>query len=124
MDNNTKQEAPKQETHKRPPYYDMHIYQLQAKEFADYNNEKMYPFFGLAEEAGEVCGKVAKYLRGDKGAAIDLEAWAKELGDVLWMVSQCCEELNISMGAVAQHNIEKLTKRKANGTIKGDGDNR
>jgi NTP pyrophosphatase (non-canonical NTP hydrolase) len=99
-------------------------YQLKAKEFACYENP-VYPFLALAEEAGEVCGKVAKIYRGDK--AMDKaykEAVAKELGDTLWQLSACCNELELSLGDVAAQNLIKLTSRKEKGTIKGNGDDR
>ena len=35
-------------------------YQRAAAEFAEFAPDSMYPFLGLAEEAGEACGKVAK----------------------------------------------------------------
>lgn len=104
-------------------FQDFDSYQELARRFACYN-DPLYPFLGLAEEAGEVCGKIAKHLRGDKGAVLDKEPVIKELGDVLWMVSQCCEELDISMSIVASENLEKLTKRQMEGKIKGDGDDR
>ncbi len=48
----------------------------------------------------------------------------KELGDVLWYGSNCCSELGLSMGDVAQGNIDKLFDRKDRGVIQGDGDDR
>ena len=35
-------------------------YQVKAHDFASYGENPMYPALGLAEEAGEVCGKIAK----------------------------------------------------------------
>ena len=46
----------------------------------------VYPTLGLANEAGEVAGKVKKIFR-DRGGEItpaDREALKGELGDVLW----------------------------------------
>ena len=55
---------------------------------------------------------------------VHLLVQAKELGDVLWYVSNCCSELGLSMGDVAQGNIDKLFDRKDRGVIQGDGDDR
>jgi NTP pyrophosphatase (non-canonical NTP hydrolase) len=41
-----------------------------------------------------VCGKVAKALR--KGGPIDSGAVAMELGDVLWQVAACANEIGYS----------------------------
>lgn len=102
-------------------YMDFDYYQQEAKTFACYESS-LYPVLGLAEEAGEVAGKFAKLVRGD--GSLSIEDVSKELGDVLWMVSQCCEELGISMAEVADNNIAKLIDRKERQVIKGDGDNR
>lgn len=104
-------------------------YQREAAEFAKFSAGSMYPFLGLAEEAGEVCGKVAKWIRknGDVGAYQDptlREQVEKELGDVLWMTAACAAMFNLDLGKVAKANIAKLTDRKARGVIVGEGDNR
>lgn len=86
----------------------------------------VYPTLGLASEAGEVANKIKKVLR-DKNGVIDeatLEDLAKELGDVLWYISQISAELNLSLEDVAKLNIEKLSSRKERGKISGSGDNR
>lgn len=86
----------------------------------------VYPTLGLANEAGEVAGKVKKIFR-DRGGAItdaDREALALELGDVLWYLSELCTRLGIPLGEVAAKNIAKLADRAARGVISGDGDHR
>lgn len=98
-------------------------YQGKAAEFASYGNW-LYPFLGLAEEAGEVVGKIAKSMRGDHSLEDKKEEIIKELGDVMWMIALCCCELNVSLEAVQIKNIEKLEDRKRRGVIQGDGDNR
>ena len=102
-------------------FTDFDYYQNEARTFAVYQHPG-YPVLGLAEEAGEVCGKYAKYLRGD--TAFSEEAIAKELGDVLWMVANICCDLGLSMADVACGNLDKLSARQAKGTIRGDGDER
>lgn len=116
-------------------------YQDKAHGFASYGDNPMYPALGLAEEAGEVCGKIAKYIRKHNGvtptgeyehlAGTDLEDYIaftaklrKELGDVLWMVAELCTVYGLDMNDVMAGNIEKLADRKERGVIVGEGDNR
>lgn len=86
----------------------------------------VYPTLGLANEAGEVAGKVKKLFRDKNGqiSAADREALKQELGDVLWYLAQICTELDISLQEVAEANLVKLFDRLERGVIKGDGDKR
>jgi len=34
-----------------------------------------------------------------------------ELGDVLWYISACADELGITLDEIAEYNVEKLAKR-------------
>ena len=99
-------------------------YQDSAMEFAIYcpDDAILYPTLGLAEEAGEVAGKVAKSVRS--GDPIDLEAVIKELGDVLWMTQALASGLGYTLEEVAEKNIEKLESRRSRGVLGGSGDNR
>ncbi len=86
----------------------------------------VYPTLGLVNEAGEVAGKIKKIFR-DKGGMIgeaDRQALKGELGDVLWYLAQICTELDLSLGDVAEANIEKLSSRLERGVIGGEGDKR
>ena len=86
----------------------------------------VYPTLGLANEAGEVAGKIKKIFR-DKGGVIgdaERDALKGELGDVLWYLAQICTELGLSLDEVAAANLEKLASRQERGTIQGDGDTR
>jgi len=86
----------------------------------------LYPVLGLVGEAGEVAEKVKKLYR-DKGGKIDGEAMnliAKELGDICWYVSEICTQMDISLNAVAELNLEKLYNRSIRNTLGGSGDNR
>ena len=104
-------------------------YQTKSRKTAKYpdiGHPVIYPTLGLANEAGEVAGKIKKIFR-DKAGVIngeDREALKSELGDVLWYLAQVCTELNLSLDDVAEHNIEKLYSRLERGRIGGDGDNR
>lgn len=72
-----------------------------------------YPTLGLAGEAGEVANIVKKIQR-DFGGEITGETRAKlkdELGDVLWYISACADELGLTLEEIAEFNIGKLAKR-------------
>jgi NTP pyrophosphatase (non-canonical NTP hydrolase) len=83
----------------------------------------IYPAMKLNGEAGEVAEKVGKWMRGDKGE-LDKTDMLKELGDVLWYVTSMADDFGATLEDVVNMNVEKLTKRKEQGLIKGDGDNR
>ena len=83
-----------------------------------------YTLFGICSEVGELQGKIKKLIRGDKGDKRLIEELSKELGDILWYISQTCTELGLSMNVVAKGNIDKLFSRMNRGKIKGDGDGR
>ena len=103
-------------------------YQKQSRKTAKYpniGNNFIYPTLGLSGESGEVAEKIKKVLR-DKNGIIDEATRAeitKELGDVLWYLSQVASELNLSLEEVALLNIEKANSRQQRNKI-GGGDNR
>ena len=100
-------------------------YQVVAHSFAAYPTTgagPFYPILALAEEAGEVCGKVAKAIR--KGTGVDEEALKKELGDLLWQLSEVATLFDMDLEDIATTNIEKLTDREQRGVVIGEGDNR
>lgn len=96
-------------------------YQIKAHEYADYEDE-IYPWLALAEEAGEVLGKMAKFKRGDRDLVTD--EVTKELGDLLWQLSECAGQLGVTLEDVATMNLWKLDDRKKRNVIRGSGDNR
>jgi NTP pyrophosphatase (non-canonical NTP hydrolase) len=76
-------------------------------------NNLEYPTLGLAGEAGEVANIVKKIQRDFKGEITD-EIRAKlkdELGDVLWYISACADELGLALEEIARFNVEKLATR-------------
>lgn len=104
-------------------------YQKESKKTAlypDHGNNFVYPTLGLTGEAGEVADKIKKILRDDGGEVSDekREDIKKELGDVLWYISQLATELNLNLEDVAQENLKKLFSRKERGELGGSGDNR
>ena len=86
-----------------------------------------YTSLGLAEEAGEVAGKVKRILRGDyKDQPYEdiSKMIAGELGDVLWYVSATAREFGYTLEEIAQMNLDKIKKRVEKGTQRGSGDDR
>ncbi len=109
--------------------YHFDLYQDVAESTAVYPNKGdnlYYPALGLAGEAGEVCEKIKKIMRDQKGHFTEdnVEEISKELGDVLWYVAMLAVEFNIALSSVAEDNIAKLQDRMNRGVIKGSGDNR
>ncbi len=103
-------------------------YQEKTKKTAIYpeNRKFAYLSLGLAGEAGEVAEKFKKIIRDKEGVVSkeDKEEIKKELGDVLWYVSQISAELDFPLEEVADKNLKKLFSRKERKKLKGDGDNR
>ena len=91
-------------------------YQTEASQTAHYPRRMSnldYPTLGLAGEAGEVANIVKKIQR-DHGGIINDETRGKlmdELGDVLWYISACADELGITLQEIAEYNVNKLAKR-------------
>lgn len=107
---------------------DFNEYQDKAVATAIYGagNVVIYPALGLANEAGEVLGKIKKVLRDKNGEFTEEtnKAIGDEIGDVLWYMAALCRDLNIQLDDVAQNNIYKLLDRQSRNVIQGSGDNR
>lgn len=106
-------------------------YQKLAARTASYNSDDqiyvlMYLCMGIAGESGEVIEKIKKIIRNDKGVISDekRDDIKKEVGDVLWYLSEMARTLGLSFDAIAQANIKKLADRAERGVIKGEGDTR
>jgi len=84
--------------------------------------EVWYYALGMCGEAGEVAEKVKKSYRD--GTPLDLAALEKEIGDVLWYVSNFARHLHLSLDHVAEVNIAKLEDRKRRDVERGSGDDR
>lgn len=103
-------------------------YQKEAVRTAIYGagSKIIYPALGLANEAGEVLGKIKKVLRDKEGVFTEetnLEI-GKEIGDVLWYIAALAKDLNLDLDIIAENNINKLRDRQARNVIHGSGDNR
>lgn len=64
---------------------------------------------GVAGEAGECADLVKKHLF--HGHPLDRDKLVKELGDILWYVSQLAADVGVTLDEVAERNIEKLRSR-------------
>ena len=85
-----------------------------------------YAGLGIAEEAGEVSGKIKKMLRDDGGRLTNERQAAieKELGDVLWYIAAVARDAGLNLEDVALANLAKLRDRAARGVLGGSGDDR
>ena len=108
-------------------------YQQLSRKTAKYPNKDddfTYIALGLSGEAGEVSDKLKKHMRDDaifKPSQMSDEQkqeLGKELGDVLWYLTQLATELGVELNDVAQNNIDKLYSRLERGKLGGSGDNR
>ena len=92
------------------------------------NIEELYYLAGLlAEEVGEVLGKINKpYRKGQRYLTDDQHnELAKELGDCYWALGQLCRVVGIRPSMILEMNVQKLTDRQERGVIDvGEGDNR
>ena len=110
---------------------DFNEYQKLASRTATFNDNSavsplVYLALGVAGESGEVVEKIKKIVRNDGGkvSSEKKEDLKKELGDVLWYLSQMAQVLGYNFEEVAKTNIEKLASRKNRGVICSEGDNR
>ena len=102
---------------------DFKEYQRKAVSFAVYpaTHKVLYPTLGLCGESGEVAEKVKKQVRD---GVFNRHEVAKELGDVLWYLTNVCNDIGYSLDEIAALNINKLNSRKERNVIQGSGDNR
>ena len=124
----------------------MNEYQRRARITAIYPKELkvIYQALGLAGEAGEVCEKIKKVMRGDLAEEIksnkqSVSKWfdnagklqresnariGKELGYVLLYVANLATDLGLDLDDIATKNIDKLRDRERRNVLQGDGDDR
>jgi NTP pyrophosphatase (non-canonical NTP hydrolase) len=70
---------------------------------------------GLAGECGEVIDLYKKHRY--QGHELDYSKMVEELGDELWYVAEITSGLDISLGAIARRNIDKLSQRYPDGFV-------
>jgi len=109
-------------------------------DFGDYQSKSMktdtrvvikdsriaYYALGIADEAGEVAGKIKKLIREKDSVLTEdyKKEIVKELGDVLWYMTQMCTYMDVKLEDVAKSSIEKIMSRQERGRLFGKGDNR
>ncbi len=90
------------------------VYQIQASRTANEHDFELVNYgLGITGEAGEVADLIKKSQF--HGHNVDKEDIAKELGDVLWYLSNIARLAGLSLDEVARMNIEKLKKRYPEG---------
>lgn len=99
----------------------LNVYQDKASSFRLASADEQYCRENLVGEVGEYFSLRAKNLRD--GWKPDYKARAlKELGDILWQLSQVCKDEGFTLEEVAVANINKLSGRVERDTIQGSGD--
>lgn len=99
-------------------------YQFASKDFLLCSaNNSQYLFTGLAGEVGEVCSLYAKAVRDNEGG-VCTDDLGKELGDILWFVSQIATYYGLDLDQISNSNIKKLQSRKDRNKLSGSGNDR
>lgn len=89
-------------------------YQELAARTAENHSEELLNYgLGVAGEAGEVADMIKKVRF--QGHSYTQDQVCKELGDVMWYVSQLARITGLTLEEVATKNIEKLMKRYPEG---------
>jgi NTP pyrophosphatase (non-canonical NTP hydrolase) len=111
------------EVYADPATNDWDWFQAECKKTAIYPEQDglQYTALGMASEAGEVAGKIKKYMRD--GTINDLDT-AMEVFDVLWYCAAFLDELGYDMSEVIYKGVEKLRSRQERGVLGGSGDRR
>ena len=104
-------------------------YQVAARKTAIYpkDYQVIYPTLGLAGESGEVCEKIKKRIRDfqcDYSTGVFKDDIIKELGDIMWYISNLASDLELDLNKIAVININKLQDRQKRNVLKGSGDSR
>lgn len=74
--------------------------------------KELHALHGLAAESGEIHSIYQKVYQGHH---FDKNALEGEIGDVLWNLAELCDANKLSLGEIAEKNIEKLKKRYPDG---------
>ena len=96
----------------------MHINDYQ-KAAARTMNKELYreqqAYHALHGMVGEIGEFHSLYQKSYQGHAIDMTHLKKELGDLLWFISEYCTAMDWTLEEVAQMNIDKLKARYPEG---------
>ena len=71
----------------------------------------LIPLLGLFGEIGTVAAEYKKRLRDKKSYNGYREKLSEELGDVLWYIATIANDMNLSLEAIAQKNLQKTLDR-------------
>lgn len=82
--------------------------------YPDHGKNFIYPTLGLVGEAGEIAEKIKKVMRDKQGRFDDATRveLRKELGDVLWYLSQLSVELGLNLEEVAPGSSPTPRRRR------------
>lgn len=98
-------------------------YQKEVQRTRSFNESELANYtLGLVCEAGEFGDIIKKHLFHNHD--LSLEEVKKELGDVMWYLSNICNVLDLELSDIATGNIKKLQKRYPNGFSPEDSINR
>ena len=79
-----------------------------------------YCSLGLTSEAGEVAGKIKKWIRD----GTPLNEVKSEIGDCLWCCARLADECGWDLQEILEENVKKLEDRKSRNRLSGSGDKR
>lgn len=101
-------------------------YQTRAQATALYNEDRAltYCVGGLVEEALELLRLHNRIMRGDYSAESRQDDIAAEAGDALWMIAGIAAAIGIPLHDIAERNLNKLARRRAKHSLRGEGDHR
>jgi NTP pyrophosphatase (non-canonical NTP hydrolase) len=98
-------------------------YETRAMSFRKASANEAYALLNLSGEVGELHSLVAKAIRDGNKEDFE-EQYLKECGDILWCLVAVLQDRGFTLEDAARKNIDKLSSRKARGTLDGSGDNR
>ncbi len=95
------------------------IYRLEELEGEEFPSERLLTAaVGMCAESGEFTEVVKKILfQGKPVTEENLYHLKRELGDIMWYVSQACIGLNTSIDEIIEMNVEKLMARYPGGNF-------
>ena len=103
---------------------DVDEYQKWARSSNVQRFSKLYFMCALSEEVGEVAGKIKKEIRDNRDIKLVRQDVKKELGDVMWYLSNLAGKYDLKLSEILQGNIDKIESRKKRGKLQGSGDDR
>ena len=84
----------------------------------------LYPFLKVITESAESGEDIIKIAFREDKQYIEGDKLIKEIGDILWYVSEMSYQIGIPLSEIAKQNLIKLQDRQERNVIKGSGDTR